>query len=233
MSARRARSAARIDPVPKPGGGVRLLATLDPADARDYACAVAALVPAIEGALGAEVLANRVWGRGSVAWTRLEPWRPARRRFARAASSLGGTRTTVVADVRECYGSIGPALVEGTLSRIGGGRREVAALVRLLDRVSQGGVRGLPVGPDPSAVLANAVLSPVDLAIARTGALHLRWVDDVAIFAQDGRAACTALEAAEGALDQLGLVLRGRKTRILAPGQGIGRTPISGAAPLS
>ena len=49
----------RIDPILKPGGGVRHLVHLDPADARRYVAAVRPVVPMVERASGPWVMANR------------------------------------------------------------------------------------------------------------------------------------------------------------------------------
>jgi hypothetical protein len=194
--------------------GSRRAIRLAAAEAIAYARAVAPLVPAIEGRLGPAVYANRVIGRGSRAWTRLEPWHPARLGFDRAVRRLGRLGDVTLVDVRRCYASIDPAAVEGSLRDLG--RDEVAAVLRILNRFERSGTRGLPIGPDPSAILANGVLRRMDRAIRRAGARHVRWVDDVAIAAPTEAAAARAIEAARDALAAIGLVLHEGKTRVLA-----------------
>ena len=49
----------RIDPVPKPGGGVRHLVHLGPDDARRYVAAVRSVLPVVERASGPWAMANR------------------------------------------------------------------------------------------------------------------------------------------------------------------------------
>jgi hypothetical protein len=207
------REPARVHAVVSSSGSGRRLARLDPADEAAYRHAVGRLVPAIEGSLGSGVMANRVLGRGALEWASLEPWRPARRAFNRALGRLATRGDVTLIDVRCCYRSIEPPVVGSCLDALP--RADVAGVIRLLRRFEDDGVRGLPVGPEPSAILANAVLSEVDRAIRRTGARHIRWVDDIALVARGDAGRALALEAAAEALDALGLALNARKTRIL------------------
>jgi len=72
----------------------------------------------------------------------------------------------------------------------------------------------LPVGPEPSAVLANAVLAPVDLAVAAAGVPHVRWVDDVVAFVPGRRRAVRVTDAVRRELEAMGLRPNEAKTRI-------------------
>jgi hypothetical protein len=191
----------------------RPLARLDPRDEASYASAVGRLVPAIEARLGPDVLANRALGRGALEHTTLESWVEPRRGFHRALRRLAGRGDVTMIDVLDCYGTIRPHTVESALGPLH--RRDAAGIVRLLGRFEDAGVRGLPVGPEPSAILANAVLSGLDRALDRAGVRHVRWVDDVAIASGDEASARRALGAAVEALEALGLALNERKTRVL------------------
>jgi hypothetical protein len=116
-------------------------------------------------------------------------------------------------DVHRCYGSIDVAAVASRLRGLS--RRDVAALLRLLGRFEDEGMQGLPIGPEPSAILANAVLAGVDEALRRTRVRHVRWVDDVAIAGDDAGSA-RAVDAAAEALASVGLTINERKTRIVS-----------------
>jgi len=208
----------RLTPVAKPGG-VRWLTRLDPARAAVYAGSVAPAVPAIERALTPGVVANRVAVlRRHPPEIRLEPWQTARARFrALAADLASGSDVILLADVRACYAAITPERVEDALIRLGcrrGIARGVAATVRAFER---SGVVGLPVGPEPSAVLANAVLAHVDESLGAGGFRHLRWVDDVLVAASDPSSAASALGIVESALGEIGLTVAAEKTRVLEP----------------
>jgi hypothetical protein len=189
---------------------VRWLTRLDPADEAAYRAVVTPLVGRIERSLGPEVIANRARPSGS-GW-RLAAWRPARDAWRAAigtavASAPAGS-VFAIADVRECYPSIGPATLAAVL---GPSAHPVIALLRTF---ADAGVVGLPIGPEPSAVLANAVLARLDVAIARGGAQHLRWVDDLVLWG-DAAGVRTAIDALAAAAAVLRLDLNERKTRLL------------------
>lgn len=208
---------ARLVPVPK-SGGFRWIAELDPRVASAYERSVAALAPAIEAALAPGVAANRVAYADAVRGVlRLEAWRSARRRF-RSALARGAARagSIALADVRECYGSIGSEVCAVALRRLGAPRSAVERLARLLRELDAAGLPGLPVGPEPSGVLANAVLATADRSLARAGFAHLRWVDDFVVFAPGAAAASHAVAVLRFALADLGLELAEGKTRVLA-----------------
>jgi hypothetical protein len=198
-------------------GGVRWMVRLDPGSAEAYAACVAPLVPFIEAALSPAVVANRVAAVSvDPPEITLEAWRGARERFRRTVRDLAARAdAAVMADVRDCYGAIGPRAVRSALERLECPSREVDALLQTLGSFAAAGVRGLPVGPEPSAVLANAVLSLVDERIAAAGWPHVRWVDDVIVFVADASDASSTLATVEEAARELGLGLAAQKTRVL------------------
>jgi hypothetical protein len=195
---------------------IRALTALPPNEAIAYTGSVARIAPRIEAALGAEAIANRVVMADPVRPAlRLEPWRSARSRFrARLRTLATSAGTVVMADVRACYASISPSAVGTALRSLGCDPSAVAEIMRLLAAFEDRGITGLPIGPDPSAVLANAVLASVDRALGEAGIAHLRWVDDVIAVPSWGRAA-RVLDVLERSLGALGLELAERKTRIL------------------
>jgi len=206
----------RLVPAPKRGGGVRWLSILDRLTAARYAGLVAAVAPTIEAELGEEVVANRTAVGTSPIGLPLRPWGPAREGFLRSGHRLAlAAGSFVAADVHRCYPSIGPDLVGRTLRRMGCAMSDVLGVTALLEAFDEAGVRGLPIGPDPSAVLANAVLAGADEVLRGTGVRHLRWVDDFWIFAARRREAVEALESFGGWLEKRGLALAPEKTRML------------------
>ena len=198
--------------VPKAGGGVRWLDVLDPHEEAVYRAATARVAWTVEARLGPGVVANRVDDPSPA--LRLEPWRRARRRFVRAAMPTEGAGVIALADVRDCYASITPVVVEESLLGLGCERGAVAGLGLVLRRLGDRGVAGLPVGPEASAVLANAVLARADRAVAGEGCRHVRWVDDFVIEAPDRRAATRVLGRLARALERLGLDVAPHKSRV-------------------
>jgi Reverse transcriptase (RNA-dependent DNA polymerase) len=206
----------RWDAVPKPGGGLRRLVVLSPEDELAYALSVAGVAPAVRLALGRESHANRVVGLDPARGPILEPWTRARGRWRREALRLGNeVRFIAVTDVRACYPSISPHVLTGQLLALGAPEPAVDQIRRWLRGFRDAGVEGLPVGPAASAVLAEAVLCAGDHAIRATGVAHVRWVDDIAIFAPDATTRAGALDALRRAWSALGLELHDGKTVLL------------------
>lgn len=197
-------------PIPKPGGGHRELARLDPKDDLAYRRAVAPLTPRIERSLGPGVLASRAVGRGALVGTRLEPWERAWGRWLRSFEPVARVdRAWIVrADVADCYGSMG----DTTLRRALGA--EVDDVLAMLRQLWDEGVSGLPIGPDPSAIMANGVLAAVDREIRLEGGIAFRWVDDWIVGVPSHRTAGRVLRALEHTLDRLELELNPGKTRV-------------------
>jgi hypothetical protein len=170
---------------------------------------VSPLVGRIERSLGPEVLATRV--RIDDPWART-PWRPARaawRALLRRAIGAAPRGTAfLTTDVRECYASIAPRTIERLIGP------DAAGAVAILHRLADHGVRGLAVGPAPSAVLANAALAPLDAALRASGVRHVRWVDDLVAWGprSDLERALAALRVVASAL---GLDLHDGKTLVL------------------
>jgi Reverse transcriptase (RNA-dependent DNA polymerase) len=195
-------------------GGIRVLTLLEPELREEYLALVAPAAPVIESALSDRVVAHRVAScEADPPALRLRPWRTERRTFVlRLRNLVAGAPTIAIADVRRCYASISPSTVVRALGDLGvGSAREVGAF---LSRLERAGARGLPVGPEPSAVLANAVLARADDALRSAGVEHLRWVDDVVIAAAGPAEARQSIAVLADAVARLGLRLNETKTRI-------------------
>lgn len=199
-----------VTEVPRAAGGVRTLTALEPVAATAYAAVVRAAAVRVAGygiTLGAGGLAD------------------ARRDWHHAVAASTGPGTVAIrSDVRDCYASITPSAVEAGLRDARADRAALARIVEMLRSMERGGVTGLPVGPAPSAILADAVLAIGDRAAVRDGGRIVRWVDDVVIIADDRPTALRAFDAWRRTLDLLGLVPHEGKTII-------GATIRPGAAP--
>jgi Reverse transcriptase (RNA-dependent DNA polymerase) len=203
----------------------RPLVALHPSlDAR-YTWLVAAVAADVESCMSPVVVANRL-----TSWSidppqlRFRPWRDERAAFAERLDRLAeDARCLVFADVRDCYRSIRPRVVGRTLVTLGCDALLSAAIVAFLRRLEMIGVAGLPVGPQASPVLANAVLGALDRELAAAGLRHLRWVDDVVVAVRDAGQADGVLSSIGTALARLGLVLNERKTRIVLDASSVTR----------
>jgi hypothetical protein len=209
------RSRVAFEQRPK-SGGVRLLCHLDAELSARYTSVVARVAPVVEHALAPQVLAHRV----AVVSRRppaivLRDWRRERACFESERLRIGGL--VVRTDVTDCYGSISVDGVRDGLGRCGAGARGTAACVRVLGELADEGVRGLPVGPVPSAVLANAVLAGGDAALCGLGVDFVRWVDDWWIGVRSTAHAAEVLGVLEEAVAAAGLRLNERKTHLGPP----------------
>jgi len=207
-----AEALARV--VPLLGANSRRLVALHPSLAGRYTSLVAAVAPRVEAVLSPFVLANRVVASCiDPPMLRLRPWRDERAAFSsRLARLAAGERCLVFADVRECYPSIRPDVVGRSLAAIGCDDDASASVTAFLARLEE---HGVPIGPDPSPVLANAVLAPLDRELAFLGVRHLRWVDDVVVGVGERDEAERVLAVLRRELDRLGLELNEDKTRIV------------------
>ncbi|HEX6207673.1 MAG TPA: RNA-directed DNA polymerase, partial [Actinomycetota bacterium] len=158
--------------------------------------------PLIEARLPEGVVADRAV-RERPGW-RLAPMRPALRRARRAAASLARGGAVVATDVEAFFPSVSPEALERALLAVGVARGDAAAAASMVAGWAEQGCPGLPVGPEASSILANAVLLPVDLAVAP--ARFLRWVDDYLLPAE------YPLERFDEALARVGLRRSERKT---------------------
>jgi hypothetical protein len=198
-------------------------------DAR-YTSLVVSIAADVEASLSPAVAANRL-----LSWSarppllHFRPWRDERAAFGVRLGRLGGEGGCVVfADVRACYRSIRPDVVGRALRAAGCDAFRSASVVAFLRRLEAIGVVGLPIGPEPSPVLANAVLAAVDRSLAAAGVRHLRWVDDVVAAAAHPDDAERVLAVIERALRPLALQLNRSKTRVV-----VDPSALDGAATVS
>jgi hypothetical protein len=147
------------------------------------------------------------------------------RQSARVVTGRGGAAVVAHTDVRNCFAGISTVEVETALKRLGCDAAEASDVRSFLEHLACEGVEGLPIGPGPSSVLANAVLSSADEELSDRGLVHLRWVDDFYIFTRNEKDGDRAIEIVENTLAGIGLRTAPEKTRLMAekdvaPGSG-------------
>jgi Reverse transcriptase (RNA-dependent DNA polymerase) len=222
-----------VEARPRPGGPPRLIARLSARDARAWHAIAGSVVPGLENRLGPEVVANRALGAGR-RW-RLEGLGASLGRLRRMIRPLTGAAARgallVSTDVRDFFPSVSPEAVARALLNAGATPEDAAKAATMLEGWGSLGYRGLPIGPRASAVLANAVLRPVDRAV---DAPFVRWVDDYLAVVDDERHAAEVLDRMDEALARLGLSRSDRKTRVGPDvswlGSALGGSGRSGAA---
>jgi hypothetical protein len=213
----RALPASPFERVAPRGSRAREVTVLHPALAARYTALVSAVASRIEAGLSRSVAANRV----AIASTDpptliLRSFREERLAFGRRLTRLARrTPCLLFADVRDCYRSIQTDVISSSLRALGCDEATAGSVVTFLDALQDRGIEGLPIGPDPSAVLANAVLAEVDRALERVGVPHLRWVDDLVVGVEGSARATTVLVVIREALARVGLHLNDAKTRLV------------------
>jgi hypothetical protein len=193
---------------------------LDAVDAARLHEPVRAVARRVDAAMSAAVIADRLTC-GNLAphgygW--LLPWLPALGRLRSRASALAsdGRHILLRTDVADCYASIASDRVESALVRLGAHPSEAGRVRGVLEALTEAGVRGLPVGPAASSILANAVLSAGDRSLE--GTAFLRWVDDYLVFVRTEAEASAALDRLGETLDRVGLRLSEHKTSVGSAG---------------
>ena len=187
-----------------PSGKRRWLTSLDPWEARAYADAVSVAFPRLQ--VGPRSFApstgpGRPWCAARLAWRRT------------VATELASAELVIVSDVATCYPSIGETGIRMAVRRAGGAADPLLAHLARLGAV---GVRGVPIGPAPSATVGEAVLSIADAGARAAGVVPIRWVDDV-VFAGDRDAVLRAERAWRTTLEELGLRENEGKRRSFRP----------------
>jgi len=88
-------------------------------------------------------------------------------------------------------------------------------VVNLLESTTAGVSRGVPIGPHPIHLLAEAAMIPIDNSINTQGFVFLRYADDIVVFCQSEQDAKNALARLASILDkQQRLMLQRHKTKI-------------------
>jgi hypothetical protein len=75
------------------------------------------------------------------------------------------------------------------------------------------GLRGLPIGPEVSAVIGNFLLHPVDRALETNGYAYLRWSDDILTFGRTVEICQGSMVLLDEVLSNLRLARSVKKTR--------------------
>jgi hypothetical protein len=192
------------------------MARLSELDAGRWHALAGRVAVLVERALPPTVLANRAMsgGRG---WS-LEPVGPALRRARHLSRRMLSASLVVRTDVAAFYPSVTPSTANQALLDVGAEGTDARLAAAMLEGWGSEGYPGLPIGPAGSAVLANAVLRPVDRAV--TPWTWLRWVDDYLIAVSPRSGVEEILERTDESLHGLGLSRSAAKTVAAAPPAG-------------
>lgn len=171
---------------PKPQGGFRSLAVLDPIDEISMRVAVTPIVHKIDRSLHRSVYSGNLQ-KGGPGWHFRRPngvWKRLRRDLTnniRNAPFSSFLRT----DVSSFYSSIPSSIHADLAIRFDPSGKFLPFLDPFFETWRAEGLVGLPIGPEISLLLANAVLTPLDKMIDGLGYVFARYTDDVFVLNVD------------------------------------------------
>ncbi len=179
--------------VPKQANGLALrrITQLDPIDALLYAAIVYEARELIEEARAPRNVAcswrlnTPLEELGFVSRDEAVLFTSGRDEFESATRKLalqGENALVLEADISDFYNQISHEVLRRSLEDVGVSPDRAANLTRILRGISGGRDRGIPVGPHPSALLAECMLIGVDRFLTRKGARFTRFNDDFRIF---------------------------------------------------
>ena len=106
--------------------------------------------------------------------------------------------------------------VEGALSTSTAKQNHVKALMRLLSQWNRSQSYGIPVGPAPARLIAEAAIDDIDKILLTEGITFVRYMDDYRMFAtSDNEAYGQLTTLANALLKNHGLTLQQEKTSVL------------------
>lgn len=118
-------------------------------------------------------------------------------------------------DIADFYNQIYHHVVENQLINASFPNQVIKWIDNLLKSTTANVSRGIPVGPHPIHLLAEATMIPIDNSIISQGLTFTRYADDILIFCDNENSAHTALAKIASILDrQQRLMLQRHKTKI-------------------
>jgi Reverse transcriptase (RNA-dependent DNA polymerase) len=122
----------------------------------------------------------------------------------------------LLADVADFYNQIAVHRIPNGLEDAGVSTERAKNFENFLLRLNASQSQGIPVGPLPSAIVAELCMNDVDTLLLKRGAPHVRFVDDFRIFCRTpGEAIQVLHDLTEYLHTAHRLALEGSKTRIL------------------
>ncbi|MGF6369675.1 hypothetical protein OKW40_002425 [Paraburkholderia sp. RAU6.4a] len=167
---------------PKARGGYRVVHQLEPLDAIVYVALTHSVAEQIADArMGPEVACSyrmsidesSFFGEGS-----------GFNLYRAQCEHLSGEYQYVLStDISDFYNQIYLHRVGNAIESATGDHKAGFQIEQFITRLNNKASQGIPIGPAPSVVLAEAVMIDVDQHIQNMGLYHVRYVDDIRIFA--------------------------------------------------
>jgi hypothetical protein len=124
--------------------------------------------------------------------------------------------SVLIVDIADFYNQIYHHTIENQLIESGFPNAAIKWVIRLCESITAKVSRGIPIGPHPAHLIAEATMIPVDNSLASRGIQFARYVDDIVVFAESSVMARKALYEVATVLDkQQRLQLQRGKTQIM------------------
>jgi len=136
--------------------------------------------------------------------------------FWRTAKEKSHKTTTILyCDIVDFYNQLSHHAIGNQLIASGIPNKVTQWIIRLIGSTTAGVSKGIPVGPHPAHLLAEASMIPVDNSLLSQGINFIRYVDDIIVFCKNESDARLILYNIATTLDkQQRLALQRHKTRI-------------------
>lgn len=178
-----------------------------------------AICEANEGNRSPRVHSYRLARDDSSFFDRSRSWSTYKESTLKEVTSTQGDCIVVQTDITSFYEHIYHHRLENVVKDLGNGRSTVAVQVdRILSKLSSGRSFGLPVGGQCARVLAEVMMTPIDLSLSDAGVIWHRYVDDFTLICDSRQNAYAALSTLSHSLADYGLSLNRTKTTILSAG---------------
>ena len=136
--------------------------------------------------------------------------------FWQKANMLAHSASKVLyLDIADFYNQISHHTVENQLKVSGFPNQDIKWIMYLLKSTTAGVSRGVPIGPHPIHLIAEATLIPIDNSFVTHGFNFIRYADDILIFCNSEKEARSTVATVARVLDlQQRLILQKYKTKI-------------------
>ena len=178
---------------PKARGGYRVVHQLEPLDASVYVALTHAVIDQIsEARMGPEVACSYRMNRDDSSF--FSEGSGFDRYRARCEQLSQEYRFVLSTDIADFYNQIYLHRVGNAIESATGDAKAGFQLEQFITRLNNKASQGIPIGPAPSVVLAEAVMIDVDQLINSMGLDHVRYVDDIRIFGNSRKKLESCLE---------------------------------------
>jgi len=124
-------------------------------------------------------------------------------------------KTILYCDIADFYNQISHHTIENQLIESGFPNQVTKWVIKLLGSTTAGASRGIPVGPHPAHLIAEASMIPIDNSLRAKGVDFIRFVDDIIVFCENKNEAKLTLATIAITLDkQQRIMLQRHKTKI-------------------